>query len=59
MMAVLVHRGEGLIFGKGVWHWVPYPLKDESFALVGFAWGTAAGDMSVCRLERTVEMVSR
>jgi hypothetical protein len=59
IIAIRVKRGEGVIFGKGVWHWVPYPLKEESFALVGFAWGTAAKDMTVCRLERKVEMVCR
>ncbi len=59
MLAILVKRGQGVIFGRGVWHWVPYPLgKEESFALVGFARGTAARDMTVCRLERTVEMVT-
>ncbi len=43
--ALRVRRSEGVIFARGVWHAVPYPLKDESFALVGFALGTSQDDM--------------
>jgi hypothetical protein len=34
-----------VIFAPGAWHWVPYPLKARSFALVGFAVDTAKNDM--------------
>ena len=40
-----VRRSEGVIFAQGTWHWVPYPLKEESHALVGFALDTSKDDM--------------
>jgi hypothetical protein len=43
--AVRVRRSQGVIFAPGAWHWVPYPLKARSFALVGFAVDTAKNDM--------------
>lgn len=46
-----VRRSEGLLFAPGAWHWVPYPRKAESHALVGFALGTAQNDMHFHDLE--------
>jgi ureidoglycolate hydrolase len=43
--ALHIRRGTGVIFAPGAWHWVPYPLKGASFALVGFALDTAKTDM--------------
>jgi ureidoglycolate hydrolase len=43
--AIRVRRSQGVIFAPGAWHWVPYPLKGESFALVGFALDTPKNDM--------------
>jgi hypothetical protein len=43
--ALRVRRSQGVIFAPGAWHWVPYPLKAKSFALVGFAVDTAKNDM--------------
>jgi hypothetical protein len=45
--AILVRRGEGVIFAPSAWHWVPYPFKDKSFALVGFAIDTPKNDMHI------------
>jgi len=42
--AIRVRRSEGVIFAPGAWHWVPYPLKAKSFALVGFAIDTPKND---------------
>lgn len=56
LLAVRVRRGEGLVFGEGVWHWAPYPVRQESFALVGFRRGTAKNDMTVCRLEERITL---
>ncbi len=47
VVALEVRRGEGLLFQKGCWHWAPYPFARESFALVGFARGTASADMDI------------
>ena len=47
LVALKVRRGEGLLFQKGCWHWAPYPFAQESFALVGFARGTASADMDI------------
>lgn len=58
MVAIRVHRSEGIIFEKGIWHWVPYPLKDESFALVGFAKDTAKNDLVVFDLDEQIVMVT-
>ena len=54
LVALRVKRGEGLLFQKGVWHWAPYPFAAESFALVGFARGTATTDMIVRDLGRKI-----
>lgn len=42
---IRVRRSQGVIFAPGAWHYVPYPLKARSFALVGFAVNTAKDDM--------------
>lgn len=34
--AIFVEQGQGIIFGDGVWHAAPYPLKEKSSVLVGF-----------------------
>ncbi len=57
LTAILVRKGEGLIFGKGIWHWVPFPKKNKSFALVGFRKGTAAEDLVIVPLGMDVKMV--
>jgi hypothetical protein len=54
LVALQVRRGEGLLFQKGCWHWAPYPFSDESYALVGFARGTATRDMDIQPLDRKV-----
>lgn len=59
LAAVIVRRGEGLLFQTGAWHWAPFPMKDESFALVGFARGTATKDMIVRELGQTIIISSR
>ena len=56
LTAVMVRRGEGLLFQTGAWHWAPFPMKEESFALVGFARGTATKDMIVRELGRTISI---
>ena len=43
--ALHIRRGTGVIFAPGAWHWVPYPFKGRSFALVGFALDTPKNDM--------------
>ena len=43
--ALHIRRGTGVIFAPSAWHWVPYPLKGKSFALVGFALDTPKNDM--------------
>ena len=40
-----VRRSSGVIFHPGVWHGVPFPFKEESFALVGFGTHTTDSDM--------------
>jgi hypothetical protein len=57
LIAIRVRRGEGVVFAPGVWHWIPYPMKDRSFALVGFRKGTAADDLLVRTLDTTVDML--
>ncbi|MGA2477222.1 MAG: hypothetical protein ABSG63_00550 [Spirochaetia bacterium] len=56
MVAVHVRRGQGLLFGTAVWHWAPYPLRPQSFALVGFGRGTSTKDMIIRELDALVEM---
>ena len=56
LVAVRMRRGEGIIFNKGIWHWAPFPLRAESFALVGFARGTARDDMRVVKLGERIEL---
>jgi hypothetical protein len=57
LVALKVRRGEGLLFQKGCWHWAPYPFAEESFALVGFARGTASKDMLIRPLGRKITIV--
>ena len=59
MVAIRVRRGEGILFERGVWHWVPYPLKDESFALVGFAKDTAKNDLVIYDLDEKIRMIEK
>ncbi len=54
LAALKVRRGEGLLFQAGCWHWAPYTFSNESFALVGFARGTATEDMTIQPLGRTI-----
>lgn len=54
LVALRVRRGEGLLFQTGAWHWAPYPFAEESFALVGFARGTASTDMVIRDLGRKI-----
>ena len=54
LVALRVRRSEGLLFQAGCWHWAPYPFSKESFALVGFARGTASKDMTIQPLGRTI-----
>ncbi len=56
LVALEVRHGEGLLFQKGCWHWAPYPYTDESYALVGFARGTASKDMDIKPLGRKVKI---
>ncbi len=58
LVALRVKRGEGLLFQKGVWHWAPFPFAAESFALVGFARGTATTDMIVRDLGRKITIAA-
>ena len=59
MVAIRVRRGDGIIFESGVWHWVPYHLKDESFALVGFAKDTAKNDLVIYDLDESIRMIEK
>jgi ureidoglycolate hydrolase len=59
LIAVRIRRGEGVVFDRRTWHWVPYPLKKESFALVGFAKGTAKEDLKVFNLDGKVRIQVR
>ena len=45
LCAARVPRSAGLVFHSGVWHGVPFPFKQESFALVGFGAHTTDSDM--------------
>lgn len=56
IQALHVRRGEGLILDQGTWHWVPYPLRRSSYALVGFAKDTAERDMSFYDLKEEVHL---
>lgn len=56
-VAIRIRRGEGVIFERGVWHSVPYPFKDESFALVGFTKNTAKNDLKIFNLKEKIRMV--
>ena len=58
LVALKVRRGEGLLFQKGCWHWAPYPFAEESYALVGFARGTATADMDIQPLDRKVTIAA-
>jgi hypothetical protein len=57
LVALRVVRGEGVVLTKGVWHGVPYPLKEESFALVGFNVGTAQNDLSFHDLDTRIRIL--
>ncbi len=59
LVALEIHRGEGLVFARGCWHWAPYPFAKESFALVGFARGTATADMDIRPLGREITISPR
>jgi len=59
IVAVRVNRSEGVVFERGIWHWVPYPLKDESFALVGFAKDTTENDLEIYTLDEKIRMIER
>ncbi len=59
IVAVRVNRSEGVIFERGIWHWVPYPLKDESFTLVGFAKDTAEKDFEIYNLDENIRMIQK
>lgn len=36
-----------ILIGKGVWHWVPFPLGDSAAFLVIFRQGTPADDLEI------------
>jgi ureidoglycolate hydrolase len=57
-VALRLRRGEGIIFSEGTWHWVPYPLKEESFALVGFALDTSKADIFFHDLTTKITMLA-
>jgi hypothetical protein len=56
LIAVRFRRGEGALIHRETWHWVPYPFKKESFALVGFAKDTAKEDLSTFNLGGTFQI---
>jgi len=45
--ALRIPRASGIVFHRGIWHGVPFSLGKDSFALVGFAKGTANDDMTI------------
>jgi ureidoglycolate hydrolase len=59
LVGVIIRRGEGVLFHRGIWHSVPYPYKKESFALVCFAKGTAGGDMHMFKLGEKLMLQAR
>jgi ureidoglycolate hydrolase len=56
LLAVRILRGEGVIFHRGTWHWVPYSYKEVSFALVGFTKDTAKNDLTIHTLATKIPM---
>jgi ureidoglycolate hydrolase len=58
VVALRLRRREGIVFAEGTWHWVPYPLKDESFALVGFALDTSKEDIFFHDLVARITMLA-
>ena len=57
LIAVQLRRGEGVIFNKNTWHWVPFPYKEKSFALVGFIMDTAKKDLEIFDLKTKIRMI--
>jgi len=53
----LVPRSSGVIFHAGVWHGVPFPFKEESFALVGFGETTVDEDMHFYEFSEAVSII--
>jgi hypothetical protein len=58
LVALRVRRGEGVVFARGVWHGVPFTLKEESFAVVGFSLDTAQNDMYFRDLDPRVTILA-
>jgi ureidoglycolate hydrolase len=58
VVALRLRRGQGIVFSEGTWHWVPYPLKEESFALVGFALDTSKKDIFFHDLTAKITMLA-
>ena len=55
--AVEVRKGEGILFDKGIWHWIPYPRRNHSYALVGFSKDTAKNDIEVFDLDEVIHIL--
>jgi ureidoglycolate hydrolase len=53
----LVPRSAGIIFHAGVWHGVPFPMKEESFALVGFGESTVDKDMNFYEFDEPISII--
>jgi len=56
LLAVRIRRGQGVIFHRCTWHWVPFPYKEESFALVGFIKDTSKNDLEIIDLDTKVRI---
>jgi hypothetical protein len=55
---VKVIRGTGLLLGSGVWHAIPFSPSAPTACLIAFRRGTAADDLEVAPLPRSVRIAT-
>lgn len=44
-------KGSGVVFNKGTWHWLPYPLAEKALLLVVCRQGTVDDDLEIVDLK--------
>lgn len=50
--AFLIRQDQGVVVKRGVWHWTPMPLEDQTSIICSFAVGTSDNDLEVQRLPK-------
>jgi ureidoglycolate lyase len=50
LKAFRISQGQSFVMDSGTWHWIPFPVKDETRFLVLFAKGTEENDLEIAEL---------